>query len=500
MKLHLNALLLIGVIILMSSCGKIEVKEDIKLSSYFSNATVHDPSIVQDENGLFYIFGSHMDTATSEDLLKWEQFSSGVTKYSKLFDNLFDGEKEAFKFVGRNDQGGFSVWAPDVIYNKELKKWFMYFCTTSSYIKSSLAYATADSIEGPYSYQGTIIYSGFTRKTIGETNVLDYVDEDTARKRYLNFSSYNNQEWPNAIDPALFYDTDGRLWMTYGSWSGGMFILEIDESTGLPIHPELDEENRVDPYFGKKLAGGLHNSIEGPYIMYSPESDYYYMFVSYGSLVTKGGYQIRQYRSKNPDGPYLDASGRENIAEVFHNDFGLKMMGNYNLPTLTKAYMAPGHNSAIRTEDGKHFLVFHTRFDDGGEFHEPRVHQMFLNREGWLVASPFVYDKDAIYGEELDKPEIKGAYYVVNHGKDVSDKIQESEQMFFKSFGKITNADGEKVGTWTLEKENSGITLQIGEDVYTGVVVEQLDEAGNRVLCITAAGINNQTVWAVQYL
>ena len=75
-------------------------------------------------------------------------------------------------------------------------------------------------------------------------------------------------QWPNCIDPAPFYDKKGRLWMTYGSWSGGIFLLELDPETGLVIHPQADEENQVDPYFGKRLIGGGHNSIEGPYIQY----------------------------------------------------------------------------------------------------------------------------------------------------------------------------------------------------------------------------------------
>ena len=56
--------------------------------------------------------------------------------------------------------------------------------------------------------------------------------------------------------------------MVYGSWSGGIFLIEIDEETGYPIYPEADEENHVDSYYGKKLLGGYHNSIEGPHIMY----------------------------------------------------------------------------------------------------------------------------------------------------------------------------------------------------------------------------------------
>jgi len=39
---------------------------------------------------------------------------------------------------------------------------------------------------------------------------------------------------PNAVDPHVFFDVDGDLWMVYGSYSGGIFILEMDPETGLP--------------------------------------------------------------------------------------------------------------------------------------------------------------------------------------------------------------------------------------------------------------------------
>lgn len=100
---------------------------------------------------------------------------------------------------------------------------------------------------------GALIYSGFNRKTISGTDVLDYVDEDYAYKNYIKGAQYNYEDYPNAIDPTVFYDADGRMWMVYGSWSGGIFLLEIDKTTGLVIHPEADKANNVDPYYGKRL-------------------------------------------------------------------------------------------------------------------------------------------------------------------------------------------------------------------------------------------------------
>ena len=120
-------------------------------------------------------------------------------------------------------------------------KYVMYFCTTSSYIKSNLCFATADGPKGPYTYQDTILYSGFTSQTTKQTDFYDVMGEDVKITDYVKHGGFNNIDWPNCIDPAVFYDADGKMWMVYGSWSGGIFLLELDEETGYPIHPETDE-------------------------------------------------------------------------------------------------------------------------------------------------------------------------------------------------------------------------------------------------------------------
>ena len=224
-----------------------------------------------------------MAVARSTDLRGWRPVFSGVSAQNPLFDDLI-ADSLAFEYVGRHDEGGYSVWAPDVIYNRRMEKYVMYFSITSSYVRSSIAWATADRVDGPYSYQDRLIYSGFTHEEIERTNVLDLVDRaDTFD--YASSTSYQIHQWPNAIEPALFYDAEDRLWMVYGSWSGGIFILEIDEATGRPIHPEPDRASRTDPCFGTHLLGGNHRSIEGPCIVYAAESGYYFPFVSDGRLV-----------------------------------------------------------------------------------------------------------------------------------------------------------------------------------------------------------------------
>lgn len=474
-------------------------EEKIKTGIINAGVAVHDPSVIKGEDGKYYIFGSHMAAAYTTDLTKFKFFAEGVSSSNKLFDNLFT-DFNAFDYVGKNSDGGHSVWAPDVIYNKAMEKYVMYFCTTSTYIKSNLCMATADAIEGPYTFQHILIYSGFTPDTVDQTDVMDYVSKEEASRYYVG-NDYNNQKWPNAIDPNVFYDDDGRMWMTYGSWSGGVFILEIDETTGLPIHPK--EADGVDVYFGKHLLGGRHQSIEAPYVLYDKTSGYYYLFVSYGSLVREGGYQIRMFRSENPDGPYLDLKGKTLEGGVTQNGYGVKLMGNYRLPSLLRAYMAPGHNSAMIDEDGKLFLVYHTRFEGTSEGHEPRVHQMLRNQQNWLVVAPYAYSGETLVetGYPLDK--VIGTYYVVNHSTDISKKIQEPVKVNFLSDGRIVSIPeitGKKLtdlGTWSIVENTPYINIDLMDSQFQGVVLEMEDEGGTTVMTFTAVSEDNKSLWGV---
>ena len=480
------------------TAGTDDIESKIKKGGFTAGVSVHDPSIIKD-NDTYYIFGSHMESAKSADLRNWIGFSSGVNAENKLFDNLFDGEEDgdpaAFTYVGKNEEGGYSVWAPDVIYNKKMGKYVMYFCTTSSYVKSNICFATADDIEGPYHYEDTFLYSGYSYHDVKESNIEELMGTDP---RTYTAASYDNNNWPNCIDPDVFYDEDGRMWMVYGSWSGGIFLIEIDEETGYPIYPEADEENHVDSYYGKKLLGGYHNSIEGPHIMYDETSGYYYLFLSYGNLQAKGGYQMRLFRCDTVDGTYTDAAGKDMYLFVEHKDHGLKMMGNYTFPSLTQTYMAPGGQTAFEDEDGKLYLVYHQRFAKTGELHEPRVHQLFRTKDGWLVAAPFATDGETLKEDGYSEDEIKGTFYLVNHGTDISDKVHKPQRIQLNADGTVTGEELE--GTWEAEEGTPYIDVTLGENTYTGVVLEMTDEAGNDTMCFSAKGDNNETIWGVKYL
>ena len=131
--------------------------------SALDRVSVHDPSIVKDpKTGEYYVYGSHVDAGKSNNLQDWKRFTNGYTTPNNVeFGDMSVNLKKAFAWSGENLEdcvGGFAVWAPDVIWNPDYLNpdgskgaYVMYFCTSSTYIRSVIGYAVSQNIEGPFS-------------------------------------------------------------------------------------------------------------------------------------------------------------------------------------------------------------------------------------------------------------------------------------------------------------------------------------------------------------
>lgn len=487
--------------------------------------SVHDPSIIKNGD-TYYVFGSHIDAARTKDLQNWTRFTNGYARTNNVeFGDLSRNLKKAFDWAGEDledCEGGFSVWAPDVIWNPDFRNadgtkgaYVMYFCTTSTYIRSVICFATSKNIEGPYTFGDTLIYSGFTKndqyatsatknvnKKYTSTNIDELVNsgEVTMNDSWFRGNEFNNQLFPNAIDPTIYYGTDGKMYMTYGSWSGGIFTIEINPETGKCIHPKTGKTSdgrMVDSYFGTKIAGGYGKSGEGPFIDYNPDNGYYYLWTTYGGLQANGGYNMRVSRSKDPLGPYTDAAGRPAVLESNTNldSIGLKVMGNYKFSTLDTAYMAGGHNSVLRDDDGKWYLFYHTRFNNGTEYHEVKVHEMFFNDEGWPVVTPFEFGGDHISEGGYDEADIVGDYEYINHGTATNGNVINYQKIKLNSDYTIS---GDVSGKWEQSADSSAAVITIGNQKYSGYFIAAENEKGKKVMSFTAVGNNNQTIWGAK--
>ncbi len=441
----------------------------------FSDVTVHDPSVARD-GSTFYVFGSHLASAATTDLLHWTQISTGPTAGNPLAPNPQAEFSEALTWVGSN-----TFWAPDVIRLADGRYCYYYCVGRLDQPRAALGLAISDAITGPYANAGILLRSG----------MWGLPSEDG--------SVYDPTVHPNTVDPAVFFDQAGRLWMVYGSYSGGIFILEMDPATGRQLPGQG---------YGKKLIGGNHSRIEGPYIIYSPESEYYYLFLSFGGLAADGGYNIRLARSRNPDGPYVDAAGTD-LAGVrgapgtLFDDasiapHGVKLMGGYQFlhaageeSTVSRGYVSPGHNSAFFDPvTGKHLLFFHTRFVGRGETHEVRVHQMFVNADDWLVVAPHRYAQETI--SATNPADVPGDYKLINHGKAIAAEVSASTNITLHVDGAVSGAAS---GTWQLSADYDA-TLVLDGKVYHGVFARHWDDDNQAwVLAFSALSGEGVAVW-----
>lgn len=531
---------------------------------------VHDPSIVMDVTGSttnpkYYIYGSHLGRAktyATGNYQIWNTFKTGEENAgtsNSLFADVngklvnfkdaystqlvkkvknYKGEEvdfpnfdaHAWQAKGNNVKG--MQWAPDVIYNKTMKKWCMYMSLNGDNWCSIIVCFISDDLEGPWIYQGPVVCSGFSGRYAhnGFAASGDWKNTDLTIATGCTSlpQRYNTDEWspygPNCIDPCVFYDDDDNLWMSYGSWFAGIFMIKLDKENGLrdyiytyPYQVKgvtttagaADANATSDPYFGKKIAGGWGVSGEASYIQ--KVGKYYYLFMSYGGLTAAGGYQIRVFRSEKPDGPYKDCLTSTGIGAVYdkprvnfgtdaNRDEGVKLFGNYQWETMPNAELAQGHNSAIVDHKGRALIVYHTRFLNRSEEHEVRVHQLFVNQDGWLVAAPYEFsgetytDNDIATQQLYDATEVEGDYQIIAHPYRQNTAAMAYEKPVTIHLNADGSISGEYTGKWELVSGTSYINLTLkgvatanAEVKFKGVLTEQtIDYTNIKALCFTA--------------
>lgn len=553
---------------------------------YGKRVVCHDPSIVIDNitnpaSPTYYIYGSHLGrgkTTAAENYQEWTVFKadeSNATATNSLFCNLsgtlvnYADAYTTHAVTSVKDHAGKTVtfgnfdahgwqkkgntvkgmqWAPDVIYNKTMKRWCMYMSLNGDNWASSIVCFTSDNIEGPWKYQGPVVFSGFLGKYAhnGYAAADDWKNTDftiatgeTSLPERYNVGDKWGSFWPNCIDPCVFYDDQDNLWMSYGSWSGGIFLLRLDKSNGLRDYTytypyevngkaatsaAASANTTSDPYFGKKIAGGYYVSGEASYV--EKIGSHYFLFMSYGGLVSTGGYQMRVFRSDNPEGPYVDCNGTSavfnrylmNYSATAVDNRGVLLFGGYKWDPMSGAEIAQGHNSAFTDKEGRSFVVYHSRFTNKGEGHEVRVHQLFLNDEGWIMAAPFEFDGETITNNDIATKasiadtEIAGDYQFLRHeyGQNTEAKAYETPvNIRLNADGTISGAEN---GTWERTAGTDYIALTIDDVVYRGVLVRQtIDYTNIPAIAIAALSSSSgsttlgqksytkqQEVWAVK--
>lgn len=294
----------VKLVMFMSLMFTIVAFESIALKGQYQS---HDPSALIKDGNKYWMFttGAGIYAAYSSDLISWTSGPKTVFPIG-TWPSWINSAVPGF-------DGTF--WAPDCIYMNG--KYYLYYsCSTFGSSRSAIGVATSPTLDqNSASYQWTDLGLVVSSSTSSDVN---------------------------AIDPALFKDSNGKVYMTYGSFSAGIGVVEINPSTGKMLNSTIT-----------KIAGGSGADWEAPYMV--KEGSYYYLFVNRGYCCrgSNSTYYIVTGRSTSPLGPFVD-----------RNNVNLRSGGGTTVLGTSGRYIGPGHFGLLR-ENGSNFVSIH--YYDGND-------------------------------------------------------------------------------------------------------------------------------------
>jgi arabinan endo-1,5-alpha-L-arabinosidase len=302
------------------------------------NINSHDPSALIKDGSRYWMFttGNGIYAAYSTDLIQWTSGPKTVFPIG-TWPSWINSAVPGF---------GGNFWAPDCIYMNG--KYYLYYsCSTFGSSRSAIGVATSPTLDqNSSSYGWTDL--GMVVSSAVSTDI-------------------------NAIDPALFMDSNGKVYMSYGSFSGGIGVVEIDPATG----------KKRSGASVVKVAGGNGADWEAPYIV--KEGSYYYLFVNRGFCCrgASSTYYIVVGRSSSPTGPFVDKS-----------NVNLNSGGGSTVLGSSGRFIGPGHFGLLR-QGGSNFVSMH--YYDGNDNGNPKLDIVnmgfssgwpFLTRD-WIAAGSY---------------------------------------------------------------------------------------------------------------
>ena len=166
----------------------------------------------------------------------------------------------------------------------------------------------------------------------------------------------------DAIDPAFFLDpTEGRLWLTYGTYFGYIRIIELDPETGKRVPGNEPVNIAID--------------MEATSMMY--RDGWYYLLGTHGTCCdgANATYNIRVGRSRKVTGPFLD-----------NMDVDTLKGGGKLFVAAGGRFIGPGHFGLLDLGDGvqKFSCHYEADLDRGGR--SVMDIRPLLWKDGWPVA------------------------------------------------------------------------------------------------------------------
>jgi hypothetical protein len=324
----------------------------------YGNYYLHDPGTMIKDGNKYFIYGDGQGISgiASADLRNWGAVNP-----------VFPGAPPEWTTNAVPGFGGY-FWAPDITYFNGRYNLY-YACSIFGTINSAIGLVTSPSLTSPvWTDQGKVIQSNPNFATNATTDLTAY----------------------NCIDPSIMLDTNGTVWMSFGSYSDGILIMQLDPSTGKRFSansPIYRVSNNGPAFFS--------NTEEGSCLY--QRGNYYYLFVNFGGCCdgVDSTYNIRVGRSPSVTGPYYDKSG-----------INMTNGGGTMVLESTARYIGPGH-AAIMNDNGTNWFTFHYYDGNNGGAATVGLMQMDWTDDGWPALTN---DWSAFYPLNVNAHEHLGLY------------------------------------------------------------------------------------------
>ena len=301
--------------------------------------TYADPAVIRGKDGWWYLYATSdplveggefglMHVSRSRDLVDWE-----------YVDTIFDeGNRPEWATATS------FFWAPDIRYVDG--EYVLYYTVTDTVLNagddSAIGAATAPTPTGPWTP----------------------VDEPVVPPRPDGGGFF----W--TFDPSMLATDDGTRYLYYGSYYGGLWVSELDE-TGLRA-------------VGEATQVAVNDKFEGAYVI--ERDGWYYLMASSANCCAgpSTGYSVFAGRSQSPLGPFVDHEGVSLLDTRPGGTQVLVQNGN--------RWIGAGHHAVVTDLSGQDWILYHAidredpwLAEPGGVNRRPTLMDRLDWVDGWPV-------------------------------------------------------------------------------------------------------------------
>jgi len=315
---------------------------------------VHDPFMLRDASGTYWLYGSHQTLAYSTDGSTFKMYTSctaaqmgGYAPNCPIIGPDFASWTGLQTPKSWNQGANIDVWAPSLmVVDGTYYQYYSIPVEPSTGAEAVIGVATSQSPQGPWTDQGFVTKS--------------WTSTSTPRAGFQTTTD-------NAIDPAPFIDASGNWWMVWGSWTDGTHLMQLDPGTGL-------QSKTNTTVYTVAQRGTPSAGEEGPFIYYYQGYYYYFAPINVCCNGTSSTYRTIVGRSTSPTGPYVDRGG-----------VALTAGGGTILLSTHGNVIGPGGGSVFTDTGNNNTPTFVYHYYDGNANGRPTlgINPLAFTADGW---------------------------------------------------------------------------------------------------------------------